>query len=382
MSSLAATQSDGFYFPPEWRPEFGGLSKYQGSKGANQYQTHGVIRFELPFDAWCMKCGRHMSKGLRFNAKKEKAPEKYFTTQIWSFSMRCPEPNCDQNFVIKTDPENDTYNMAEGMRKMEQDFEPEFNDSIIVATTDEERNLLATDPIFRLQHEKEDKRRALSAKEHLESLIDLQYSQKEKDYDMNSLLRKGNRQKRKRAIFLLEEGKARGLNIPLVEEHESDSVTAKSIRFRANSAFTIAERSKKNAVMSQSIFSKSASLKVGSEKKSLRDPSRAQGPETTVLSSEAKKQQKFHAAMAKQAIVNINTKQLKVADSSSSSHLVDSSSNIRNVPKILSSISFQHRSLKNNVTIKEREAVTSSIPNSSKALTMLAMYSDDDDDPN
>lgn len=62
MSSLAASRADGYYFPPEWRPEFGGLSKYVGSKGANQYQKYGILRFELPFDGWCLKCQHHMSK--------------------------------------------------------------------------------------------------------------------------------------------------------------------------------------------------------------------------------------------------------------------------------------------------------------------------------
>lgn len=52
MSSLAASRADNFYFPPEWRPEMGGISKFQGSKGANQWQKYGVIRFELPFDGW------------------------------------------------------------------------------------------------------------------------------------------------------------------------------------------------------------------------------------------------------------------------------------------------------------------------------------------
>lgn len=72
MSSLAAARADNFYYPPEWRPEFGSISKYQGSKGANQYQQYGIIRFEMPFDGFCLKCNCHVSKGLRFNAKKEK----------------------------------------------------------------------------------------------------------------------------------------------------------------------------------------------------------------------------------------------------------------------------------------------------------------------
>jgi hypothetical protein len=371
MSSLAATKSDGFYFPPEWRPEFGGLSKYQGSKGANQYQTDGVIRFELPFDAWCMKCERHISKGLRFNAKKEKAPEKYFTTQIWKFTMKCPCPTCDQRFVIKTDPENDTYDMAEGMRKMEQDFEPELNDSIIKATTDEERNLLSIDPMFRLQHEKEDKRRAQSAKEHIESLIDLQDSQKEKDYDMNSLLRKGNRDQRKRAIFLLEEGQKRGLNIPLVEENDVDYTTSDSLRFLSRSnLFTVAERSKMSAIQSQSIFPSSLNSIKGSDPDSKRQHKGGEkikaGAKNT--SSELRKQQKICAAIRKQAVVNIDTKKLRISHSNSSSSDI-SLLNIQNSQRIKSTSNLA------------REVVTPISPVfEMNALNMVSTYSDDVDD--
>ena len=363
MSSLAATQSDGFYFPPEWRPEFGGLSKYQGSKGANQYQTHGIIRFELPFDAWCLKCGRHMSKGLRFNAKKEKAPEKYFTTQIWAFSMSCPCPTCDQKFVIKTDPENDTYNMAEGMRKMEQDFEPESNDSLIVATSDEDRHLLATDPIFRLQHEKEDRRKALSAKDHLESLIDLQDSQREKDYDMNSLLRKGSRQKRKRATFLLDEGKKRGLNIPMVEPDDADNAMAKSIKFQRskNISFVSAERKKMALVQAESIFSARTRRKSETSEHFLCQ-SRGHGVQ---MSSAAKKQKKVAAAMVKQAEHNINITGLKLHDRSQLQNLIEETD-----------IKFRNRPISSNCD-NAKEKGFKATP-AACALNMLSMYEDDD----
>jgi hypothetical protein len=48
MSSLAASRADNFYYPPEWRPEYGGISKFQGSKGKNQYEQRGkeLVRFE------------------------------------------------------------------------------------------------------------------------------------------------------------------------------------------------------------------------------------------------------------------------------------------------------------------------------------------------
>jgi len=82
MSTLAAARADNFYYPPEWTPDKGGISKFAGSKGKNQYEQFGIIRFELPFDGWCVKCEQHLGKGLRFNAKKEKEG-KYFTTQIY-----------------------------------------------------------------------------------------------------------------------------------------------------------------------------------------------------------------------------------------------------------------------------------------------------------
>ena len=70
MSSLAASRADGYYHPPEWDPQQVGRDRYQGSKGANQWEQYGVIRFEMPYNIWCGGCGKHIRKGTRFNAKK------------------------------------------------------------------------------------------------------------------------------------------------------------------------------------------------------------------------------------------------------------------------------------------------------------------------
>ena len=48
MSSLAAARADNFYHPPEWDPQKISRDKYQGSKGANQYEQKGVIRRPQP----------------------------------------------------------------------------------------------------------------------------------------------------------------------------------------------------------------------------------------------------------------------------------------------------------------------------------------------
>lgn len=332
MSSLAASRADGFYFPPDWRPEYGGISKFQGSTGSNQYEKYGIIRFELPFDAWCLKCGIHMSKGLRFNAKKDKGG-KYFTTQIWKFSMKCH--SCEEPFVIKTDPENDTYNFAEGLRKHEQDYEPDVYESHIKVSTDEEKRLLASDPMYRLQHDKEDKVRSQAARERLEGLMDLQEVQTRNDYDANAALRRTNREKRKWASALLEEGHARGLSIPLVECNDTDAKSAKLIMSRVhnstNKGFATSERKQMIAIQSQSIFASSAACSAGrhrcyiSSSNSISNSNSGSkgsnkyddcglAKSKSHLSSEAKKQINLQAAMAKQATLSLNPKRLKISD--------------------------------------------------------------------
>jgi coiled-coil domain-containing protein 130 len=117
MSSLAAVQADGYYYPPGWEPSQGSVSKAAGSRGANQYEQNGVIRFELPYNCWCDGCGRPLGKGTRFNARKEKAG-KYHTTTIWAFAMRCP--SCSTDMVIETDPANTDYKFCTGIRRREQ----------------------------------------------------------------------------------------------------------------------------------------------------------------------------------------------------------------------------------------------------------------------
>jgi coiled-coil domain-containing protein 130 len=193
MSSLAAARADNFYFPPEWRPEFGGLSKFNGSKGANQYEQLGMIRFEMPMDSWCLGCNVHMSKGLRFNAKKDKAG-KYFSTQIWSFTMKCY--SCQGSFIIETDPQNRTYKFVEGIRQHEQDFIPDVDDSLIQSVDESTRQLLTNDPMFRLQHENEDIIKVQTESERLSSLSAIRHNNFKQDYDMNSILRNKNRKRK------------------------------------------------------------------------------------------------------------------------------------------------------------------------------------------
>lgn len=276
----------------------GGISKFQGSKGANQYQQYGIIRYELPFDAWCLKCDRHMCKGLRFNAKKDKIG-KYFSTTLYSFTMKCY--SCSQQFVIKTDPEHRTYDFAEGLRKMEQDFVPEDGDSLLQTTSDEVKSALQNDPMFRLQHEKEGKLKADSRKTSLEKLIDLKDATSQYDIDANRALRRRLRDSKAQHQKELMAGEQFGLSIPLMEPSPEDTERAKEVAFKGRSAnFKRSERVKFAAVMTESIFagSSQASQLGKSDRNRLAISD----------GSEALKRRRINQAAQLQAAVGIKTK--------------------------------------------------------------------------
>lgn len=253
MSSLAAARSDNFYFPPDYDGRIhGGLSKFNGSKGANQWEQQGLIRFEMPMDAWCLACERHMSRGLRFNAKKDKIG-KYLSTILYSFTMKCP--SCANKMVIKTDPENDNYDFSEGIRKMEQDYTPDIEDGVIDILSDETKFQLANDPIFLMQHNLEGKIKVQTANERLEALIDLKESNSKLDYDVNSIMRANNREKKQLQKMKNKESLKFGINVPLLDTNDDDNIELKSANFAlSKSQRNVGEKRNIVSIINQSIF--------------------------------------------------------------------------------------------------------------------------------
>jgi hypothetical protein len=125
MSSLAATQADGYYIPPSYL-ESGAykkksLNQFNNSKGHNQYLTNSVCRFELPFDGFCVKCDSIIGKGTRFNAHKSHVDD-YFTTKIYEFVTKCRScANCE--FRIRTNPKDGTFDYVSGIRRKVEEFD-------------------------------------------------------------------------------------------------------------------------------------------------------------------------------------------------------------------------------------------------------------------
>src|SRR5210317_1995008 len=115
MSSLSATQADGYYVPPEYfdsgKYKKQSRNQFAGSKGHNQFLKNGIARFELPYKGVCAKCKTSVGRGTRYNAKKVKMEESYFTTPIWEFQMTCR--NCQHPWKIRTNPQQQSFDYIE-----------------------------------------------------------------------------------------------------------------------------------------------------------------------------------------------------------------------------------------------------------------------------
>lgn len=104
---MAERRATNKYYPIEWDPSKGSINTFVGQhplrqRAAKIDQGIMVVRFELPWSTFCLKCDRLLAKGVRFNAEKKKCGN-YFSTIIWSFKMNCP--SCSNPLEVQTDPQ-------------------------------------------------------------------------------------------------------------------------------------------------------------------------------------------------------------------------------------------------------------------------------------
>ena len=115
----------------------GSINKFRGQhplrdRARKLHEGILVIRFEMPFNVWCEKCNNHIGKGVRYNAEKKKVGN-YYSTPIYSFGMKCHL--CDQRFVIETDPKACDYKLVSGVKKKNEEWEPEEANVIALAAS-------------------------------------------------------------------------------------------------------------------------------------------------------------------------------------------------------------------------------------------------------
>ena len=147
MSSLAATQADGFYIPND------STKTYKPKKPMSS-----VIRFEMPFHIWCKGCQKKIAKGVRFNAKKKHVGD-YLSTKIYAFHMTCHM--CQFKIVIKTDPKGCDYIVESGGEKKKEDFTADEAEAMQLERHDE-REKNKDNGFLKLERENKDKKIGVS----------------------------------------------------------------------------------------------------------------------------------------------------------------------------------------------------------------------------
>lgn len=248
------------YYPPEYDPTKGSLNTQLGQhvlrKRANKI-AEGilVVRFELPYNAWCTSCGIHIGKGVRYNAEKQQvtaidptntaaaaaaaasssssssasAPVvitsemsragwrslggklMYHTTKVWQFSMTCTA--CKSRIVIRTDPAASNYVMFAGIRAQSDINQATDHDTIRLLDADEKKRM-ASDALFALEHGESDKQKAAEEAERIRQLYQLQ-ERRIDDFGANQALRRANREVKKAQATALKDGAAKGLPFAL-----------------------------------------------------------------------------------------------------------------------------------------------------------------------
>lgn len=257
MSSLAAARADNFYNPPDWDPGKEGRNQYQGSHGAlgdRARKLHKgilIIRFEVPFNMWCDGCGALIGKGVRFNADKKQIGN-YLSTKIWSFTMR---HHCGCEIEIITDPKNTQYIIERGAKRKEEEYAAE-DAQVLELPDDAERARLASDPIYRMERQSQQKLRADVGRAQVADLLDMAHKRGAdgNDLQLNKQLKRRLRDEKKADAALDCRRQALGLpdHIKLLPETHADA--AKAAAACPGRVVAKSQHERRKSILRQDIF--------------------------------------------------------------------------------------------------------------------------------
>ncbi|KAK0419535.1 hypothetical protein QR680_014196 [Steinernema hermaphroditum] len=251
------------YYPPDF--------DYRVHKNLNRYHgTHAlrerarkmgegilIIRFEMPFNIWCLGCENHVGMGVRYNAEKKKIGM-YHSTPLYEFRMKCHL--CDNHYIIRTDPKNFDYELVEGCRRQEKRFDPSEIDNL--APVDRTFNQqLNSNAMFKVEHQQQDEKKSVSAEDQMAKLEFIQDRMRD-DFAANQALRRGFRQEKQHRKELKADEDAvlakTSLQIKLLPVDPSDKKLAKHmLTAKASTSHEEHQKEKREQIAESSIFAKS-----------------------------------------------------------------------------------------------------------------------------
>uniref|UniRef100_A0A915AK47 Coiled-coil domain-containing protein 130 n=1 Tax=Parascaris univalens TaxID=6257 RepID=A0A915AK47_PARUN len=236
---MGERKGQNFYYPPDFDyKKHKTLNAYHGThalreRAAKIKQGILIIRFEMPFNIWCLGCNNHIGMGVRYNAEKKKIGM-YYTTPLYEFRMKCHL--CDNYFVIRTDPEHFDYELVEGCRRQEKRYDPSTIAQLGAVDRGFNRQLEG-DKMFKIEHLENDKTKSVQTGDQIEKLEWIQDRMRD-DFAANQALRQIFRHEKKELMDqrLIDEDlqKRTSLNIKLLPESDEDRKLAAMISRHRN----------------------------------------------------------------------------------------------------------------------------------------------------
>ncbi|KAF4676527.1 hypothetical protein FOL47_005963 [Perkinsus chesapeaki] len=246
--AIKATQADNFYFPPDYEERHGTINKINKAHTLGKrakYISDGIIiiRFEMPFHVRCDKCLQRTAQGVRFNARKKKVGN-YYTTPIYEFTFLCK--NCENPFVIRTDPEHAGYSLESGCTKCVMEWDAKKAGSI-EAVDPEIRRDMDNDPMFKLERTITDEGRVKAQKNDLRAIMAREDELHGDSYAASRIVRKRFREESK-VIEAERKRREKKNNFGMILADVNDEDTREAARLRRAGKFKTDAHSVNNAI--------------------------------------------------------------------------------------------------------------------------------------
>ncbi|KAF8362824.1 hypothetical protein PRIPAC_89747 [Pristionchus pacificus] len=262
LEKMGERKGQNHYYPPDFDyKKHRNLNNYHGThalreRAAKIKEGILIIRFEMPFNIWCLGCNNHVGMGVRYNAEKKKVGM-FYTTPLYEFRMKCHL--CDNYYVIRTDPKNFDYELVEGCRRQEKRFDPSTVDGS--APIDRGEHLkLAADSMYKAENAEDDRQKGTKDDKKIDHLEWLQERMRD-DFAANSALRRSFRTEKKslNEQRALDDDlrKRASLSIKLMPEHPEDKKVAGMItRYKNVKSYEDRQREDRESIECSRIFKK------------------------------------------------------------------------------------------------------------------------------